>query len=39
MVYLQRETADFYVLDTTLAFQDARSDTRGKLAQYHSETF
>jgi hypothetical protein len=28
MVCLQREIADFYVLDTTPAFQDARSDTR-----------
>jgi hypothetical protein len=27
MVCLQRETTDFYVLDKTPAFEDARSDT------------
>ena len=27
-VCLQRETTDFYVLDKTPAFQDARSDTQ-----------
>jgi hypothetical protein len=28
IVCLQRETAGFYVLDTTPAFQDERSDTQ-----------